>query len=240
MSLDSELLLLSHDTTITCPRCATGFQLDRGFAKKALEQLADVSAGAIAAMRETERAEVEKRAEQLADQRARAAQLEAEGYKNLLKEQQGAHAKSLAEARALAEQSLEPKFNDMRRAMDAQAAQLSLLKSREDSVQARENDIESRVASAAQTKATELVAAERRLCEQQLEDKNTQVAALRTEQLGLRQEREKLQDEKASLALEVQRQVDVKLQQREASVRAQEQDKAHLEKAELQKKWLCH
>lgn len=58
MSLGSGQLLLRQDTTVTCPKCATEFSLDQGFAKKALEKLS----GAIAAMREAERAAVEKRA----------------------------------------------------------------------------------------------------------------------------------------------------------------------------------
>jgi hypothetical protein len=69
-----------------------------------------------------------------------------------------------------------------------------------------------------------------------LADKAQQVAALRDEQLQLRKEREKLKDEKAALALEVQKQVDEQLQRRESIVRAQEQQRGQLEKAELQKK----
>ena len=74
MGLASRPLLLRHDTTVTCPKCANEFGLDQGFAKKALEQLADNSAIAIADLREVERTEVEKRAQQVADERARAAQ----------------------------------------------------------------------------------------------------------------------------------------------------------------------
>jgi hypothetical protein len=67
-------------------------------------------------------------------------------------------------------------------------------------------------------------------------EKNTQVAALRDEQLQLRKEREQMKDERAALALEVQKQVDTQLQHRESVGRAQEQEKAQFEKAELQKK----
>jgi hypothetical protein len=62
MSLESGQLLLRQDTTVTCPKCADDFSLDQGFAKKALGQLSEASAGAIAAMREAERAQVERRA----------------------------------------------------------------------------------------------------------------------------------------------------------------------------------
>jgi hypothetical protein len=62
------------------------------------------------------------------------------------------------------------------------------------------------------------------------------VTALRDEQLQLRKEREMLKDEKAALALDVQKQVDEQIQRRESIVRAQEQQRGQLEKAELQKK----
>jgi hypothetical protein len=63
MSLESGQLLLRQDTTVTCPKCANECSLDQGFAQRALEQLSDASSGAIAAMREAERAQVERRAE---------------------------------------------------------------------------------------------------------------------------------------------------------------------------------
>jgi hypothetical protein len=228
--------MLRHDTTVTCPKCATEFSLDQGFAKKALEQLFDASAGAIAAMREAERAAVEKRAEELAGEKARTAQSELEGLKKLFKEQADSHAKSLAEVRALAEQSVAPRIEEMQKALDDQANQLKALRSREDALEAREKDLESRVKAAAESKAAEMIAAERLSFEQQLTDKNAQVAALRGEQLQLLQEREKFKDEKEGLALEVQKQVDARVAQRESVVRTQEQERAQLEKAELQKK----
>jgi hypothetical protein len=234
-SLGVRKLLLRHDTTITCPKCANEFSLDQGFAKKALDQLADESEGAIEALRESERAAVEKLAEKMAGETARAAQAEAESLKKLMADQAAAHAKSLAEVQALAAKSVAPQLAEMEKAVAARDAELKTLRGREDALTAREKDLESRVKTAAESKALELVAAERVSFEQQLAAKNSQVATLREEQLQLRQEREKLQDEKASLALEVQKQVDAKLQQREAAVRAQEQEKAQLEKAELQK-----
>jgi hypothetical protein len=180
------------DINITCPSCAHEFSLQEGFAKKALERLEEASTGAIAAMRDAERAEVEKRAQQLAGERARAAQGEAESLKRLLKEQGEAHAAALAEVRALAEKSVGPRIEQLQKALTDQ--------------------------------------------EQQIKARDGQVAVLRNEQLELRKEREQLKDEKAALALEVQKQVDAQVQQRESVVRAQEQARAQLDKAELQKK----
>jgi hypothetical protein len=138
-------LLLALDTNITCPGCAHEFSLEEGFAKKALERLEDASDGAIAAMRDAERAEVEKRAQR----------------------------------------SVAPRIEEMQKALLAQEEQLK---------------------------------------------------ALRGEQLQLRREREQLKDEKAALTLEVQKQVDAQIQHRESVIRAQEQERSKLEKAELQKK----
>ncbi len=83
----------------------------------------------------------------------------------------------------------------------------------------------------AQSFAEELRSYEKRLSEQ-----TTKLQVLQTEQLGLREERQKLQDEKAVIALDVQRRVDTQIQQRESVIRTQEQERAHLERAELQKK----
>lgn len=229
-------LLLTLDTNITCPSCAHEFSLEQGFAKKALERLEDASAGAIAGILDAERAEVEKRAQQLAGERARAAQAEAEALKKLLKEQGEKNARDLAEVRSLAEKSAAPRIQDLQNALAERDAQLQGVRDREAAVSALEKDLHARVIAAAQSKAAEMVAAERQVFEQQLAEKDGQVAELRDEQLKLRKEREQLKDEKAALALEVQKQVDAQIQHREAVIRAQEQERAQLEKAELQKK----
>ena len=229
-------LLLRHDTTVTCPRCATEFSLEAGFAKKALEALSEASAGAITAMRDAERATVEKLADQRAAEKTRAAQSESESLKRLLQEQAEMNARSLAEVRELAEKSVAPRLAEMQRNLAARDEELGALRAREDALAAREKELDARVAAAARIQAAEWVAAERKEFEERLAGKDGQLAALRDEQLQLRQERERLQDEKAALALEVQKQVDARLQQRESAVRAQEQERAQLEKAELQKK----
>ncbi len=229
-------MLLSLDTSVTCPSCAQEFSLEEGFAKQALERLEDASAGAIASLREEERAEVEQRAQHLAGEKARAAQVEAEGLKKLLKEQGDAHARALAEVRALAEKSVAPRIEQMQRALADREEQLKALRGREDSLAARERELDDRVSAAAQAKAIEMMAADRRAFEQQLAERDDQLAVLRDEQLLLRKERAQLKDEKAALALEVQKQVDTQIQYREGVIRSQEQARAQLEKAELQKK----
>jgi hypothetical protein len=71
--------------------------------------------------------------------------------------------------------------------------------------------------------------------QQQFATAQQQLAQLRTEQLQLREERQKLKDEKDALQLEVRKQVDAQLSQREAKVRADEQERSMLHAAELQK-----
>jgi len=72
--------------------------------------------------------------------------------------------------------------------------------------------------------------------QKQFSSAQEQLAQLRAAELALREERQKLKDEKDALALQVRREVDAKLGEREAQVRAQLQEQTTLEKAELQKK----
>jgi hypothetical protein len=125
-----------------------------------------------------------------------------------------AHAQALSQMQALTLQSLAPQI---------------------EALQARLNASEARLAQATAREA-ELLAGERRVYEQRLSEQNTRLAALQAEQLGLRHERQQLLDQKAALALEVQRQVDARSNERDSIVRRQEQERAALEKAELQKK----
>jgi len=90
--------------------------------------------------------------------------------------------------------------------------------------------------SALRTQDKELFARERETYERQLTEQRTRVQGLQAEQLQLREQRQQLIDQKAALALDVQRQVAARLSEREALVRRQEQERAALERAELQKK----
>jgi hypothetical protein len=92
-----------------------------------------------------------------------------------------------------------------------------------------------RAVSEARAQATEAARLQLEATQKQFTAAQAQVTQLRTEQLQLREERQKLKDEKEALALEVHRQVDAQLAQRESQVRAQEQERTVLEKAELQK-----
>jgi hypothetical protein len=200
-------LLIASDTRITCPQCKAQFSLEEGFAEKALEAVESTSNSAISRLREEARAIADKRADALAAERARSSEHEIGVLRNLLKKQQ-----------------------------DDSQAQNTALAEREAGVVARERAIEVRVQEVAAKRAAELVAGERAAYEKRLNETQQQVNALQQEQLQLREERQKLKDEKDAMALEVRRQVDAQLTQRETQVRAQEQERIALEKAELQKK----
>jgi hypothetical protein len=231
-----QTLLLPTDTAVTCPKCEHGFSLEQGFARKALESLEASSAQSLAAVREQERAAVEKRARELASERERAAQQQAEELRKLMAEQAASHERSLAEVRKLTEQAVRPQLDALKSQLADSQIKLSQMDQREAALAAREKSIESRVAEAASTRAAEMVASERESWEKQLAAQSAQVSQLRAEQVALREERQKLKDEKEALALEVQKQVDHLVAQREAAVRAQETDRAKLREAELQKK----
>ena len=89
---------------------------------------------------------------------------------------------------------------------------------------------------AAQRQIEEMFTPQLEALKHQLQDSQGKLQVLRADQLALRDERQKLKDEKDALALEVRKQVDDKLREREDLVRAHEQERAALDKAELQKK----
>ncbi len=154
----------------------------------------------------------------------------------MLKEQSDTHSKALADMRALTEQSFKPQLDAIKEQLATSQEKLASLDQREAAIAQREKGIDTRIQEAAATRAAELVAGERQQYEKRLADSQVQLKLLREEQLALREERLRLKDEKDSLALDVQKQVDARLAERELSVRTQEQEKGQLEKSELQKK----
>jgi hypothetical protein len=127
--------------------------------------------------------------------------------RKIAEERDAAHAKALASVRALTEEALKPQIEMLR-------AQLA------------EN----------QTQFQQRAAEERQGYEQRLADQTARLRTLQSEQISLREERQKLRDAQAAMALEVQRQVDTRVSERDAVIRRQEQERSMLEKAELQKK----
>jgi hypothetical protein len=234
--MNTDSLLLPAHTRVTCPACEQEFSLEQGFAKQALEAVEVASASALVALKDQERVSVEKRAQQLAGEQAKAAQRQVEELQRMLQVQGDAHTKALADMRALTEQSFKPQLDAMKVELASSQQKLAALDQREAAIVQREKTIEARVQSAAAERAAQLIAGERQEYEKRLADSQVQLKVLRDEQLALREERQRLKDEKDTLALEVQKQVDAKLAERVSAARTQEQEKAQLEKAELQKK----
>src|ERR1700755_2593254 len=79
-------LFLSLDTRVTCPKCASKFSLEEGFARQALERLELSTQGALDAVRDGERAEARKQAQILAAQRDKTLREENSQLQQLLKE----------------------------------------------------------------------------------------------------------------------------------------------------------
>ena len=218
MSMVAKTLVLDPEAKTTCPHCAQEFALKEGFARQALETLEAASSTALSELRDAERTAAERRAQQINAER------------------DAAHARAIAEVKALAAQSFAPQIEALRAQLGDAQAKVAALDSREAAIALRERGIETRISEAAASRAAELVAGERQEYAKRLAEQGAQLQTLQAEQVALRQERQKLQDEKAAMALEVQRQVDARLADRDAVIVQREQERAALDKAEIQKK----
>ncbi len=212
--MSSQSLLLAPDTRVTCPTCEHEFSLEQGFAMQALESVEAASTRALSALKDQERAAVEKRAQQLAGEHDKAARRQVEDMQRLFTSQ----------------------LDAMREQLASSQEQLAALDQREAALALREKGLEARVQEAAAIRAAQLVLEERQGYEKRLADSHAQLKVLRDEQVALREERQRLKDEKDALALEVQKQVDARVTERVLAARAQEQEHASLEKKELQMK----
>ncbi len=231
----SEALFIAADTAVTCPQCGHEFSLEQGFARQALENIESASSHCLSQLRAQERQSADKHAQQLLADRQNAARQENEELRGLLKDQGEAHARALAEMRAMTEQAFKPQLDALQRQLAETRERLAATDQREAALAERESSLEMRVAEAASARAAQLLADEKQAYEKQLADARQQLQSLRAEQLALREERTQLKDARDALQLDVQRQVDAKLNAREATARSQEQQRAALEKAELQK-----
>lgn len=217
MNPSSTQFLLAPEARITCPNCTHEFALADGFARKALEGVEQASTLALAVVRDEERASAERHAQRVAE------------------EQRSAHERSLAQVRELTQQMFTPQIEALKAQLTESQSKIAALDQRESALQTRERTIEARIAEVATARAAELVAGERQAYVKRLAEQDARLHALQTEQLALRQERQKLQDEKAAMALEVQRQVDSRVAERDVLIRTQVQEAAALKEAELHK-----
>jgi hypothetical protein len=232
----TEKLLLETDTTVTCPECEHEFSLEQGFAKKALEHLSTATSSAIKDLQESVRAEASRRAERETADKNELAQAELTGLRELLAEQTAAHQRGLTELRERAAAAADARVAELQKLIDDKDAEAAALKSRETAIAARERELEGRVAELASARAAELFASEKQALEERLQRRDTEVADLRAVELSLRRDKAAVEDRAAQLEIEVARKLDAGRADLEAKVRAQEQERTALEKAELQKK----
>jgi hypothetical protein len=232
----AQKLLLPEDTSITCPKCKNTFGLEQGFARAALEQLERSTEGALEAVRRAERAESDKRAQQLATQQANHLREENAELKRLLKEQGEKHAQALKEVTQIAQQSAAPQLQALRAELTARQARIDEFTRRESDLTERERGLEARVTEAAQKRAETLVANERVLFESRLAEREQQLADVRSRELQLLKDKQALQDRASELDIEVARKLDTSRVELESRIRAQERERSELESAELRKR----
>ena len=232
----SHQLLLPADTSITCPKCKNTFGLEQGFARAALEQFEHSTEGALEALRRVERAEADKRAQQLASQQAHTLRDENAGLKRLLAEQGEKHAQALKEVTKLAQQSAAPQLEALRVELAGRQRTIEEFMRRESDLTERERGLEARVVEAAQNRAESLVADERVLFESRMAAKERQLADVRSRELQLLKDKNALQDRAGELDIEVARRLDAGRAELESRVRTQERERGELESAELKKR----
>ena len=197
-----------------CPKCERTFSLEEGFAHQALEGFEHSTEGALRAMRDAERTEAERR----------------------LRAQASDHERALKEARSLGEQSMSAQLTVLRAELAERQSRIDAAAQREADLAAREQRLEARVAHEATSRAQTLIAADRQAFQQQLAERDRQVAALQSAELTLRKEKAELAERASSLELEVARKLDAARAEIESRTRSQERERAELEKAELRKR----
>jgi hypothetical protein len=232
----AQQLLLAADTNITCPKCKSTFGLEQGFARAALERFERSTEGALEAVRKAERADADRRAQQLAAQKASALHDENAELRRLLKEQGEKHAQALREVTRLAQQSTAPQLEAMRAELAARQAKIDAFVRRESDLSEKERGLETRVAEAARQRAESLVANDRVLFESRLAEKERQLTDIRARELHLLREKQALQDRTGELDIEVARKLDASRADLESRIRAQERERRELESAELRKR----
>jgi hypothetical protein len=210
--------------------------LEQGFARAALEQFEHSTESALEAVRKVERADADKRAQQLASQQANALRDENAELKRLFKEQGEKHAQALREVTKLAQQSAAPQLEAMRVELAARQAKIDEFTCRESDLSERERGLEARVAEAAAKRAESVVANERVLFESRLAEKERQLAEVRSRELQLLKDKHALQDRADELDIEVARKLDAGRAELESRIRAQERGRSELESAELRKR----
>lgn len=240
--LPGEQLLLPTDTRITCPSCRHEFSLAQGFAKKALEQLTQASADHLATLERSARDDEERRFTQRFASKERALLGQIADLTKAITERDSSLEKALSDARTQERNSAAAELDALKATLKERDGQLDTLRSksreideRETALAAREKDLNARVEGAAKEKAAQLVSQERQMFESELKEKADQISVYQARELELRREKNKLEEAKRAMELEVQTKLDEGRKAIEESARAAEATKFKLREAELQK-----
>jgi hypothetical protein len=230
-----ELLLLAPSTAIVCPHCDKGFSVEQGFAKQALEQISASSAKGIENLKARERADVERREQEMSAERELTSRQAAEQLQKQMARQAEAHVAALKEATTAAESSVQAKVQRLEAKLAQNHSRTAAMDEREAALAGREQTFKTQVQEAARQAAAQLVASMKISFEERLRQKEVEVAEMRAEELTLRQDKARTEDRAAALELEAARKLDAGRGEIEAKVRAQEHERASLREAEFQK-----
>jgi hypothetical protein len=151
------------------------------------------------------------------------------------KERKAAHERALAQVQKIADENHARQLAALSAQLAEVQQKVAMIDQREASIASKERAFESRVATVAAERAAELVAGERKNLAEQLQKREQQLAESRAAELQLRKEKAAVEDRAAALEVEVARKVDAQRADIEAKARAQEQERASLDKAELRK-----
>jgi hypothetical protein len=237
-----DALLLDPGTRITCPKCEHEFSLEAGFAKKSLEAIEVASEQALASVRAGIASSVQARLEREARQRDEQSKGEMEALRKLVKERDEQHAVTLKEMRESEKKNAAAQLEQMKEMLAERderlkgfAAQEQELTRKEQTLAQREQAIQDQIAREAKSQAELLAAKARAKFEEELAEKATKIRELQEQELVLRRERAKLDEDRQALELETQRRLDEQKREIEERIRAGESEKARLREAELQK-----
>ncbi|MBV8911142.1 MAG: DUF2130 domain-containing protein [Gammaproteobacteria bacterium] len=180
--------------------------------------------------------EADKRAQQLASQKASALGDENTGLKRLLKEQREKHAQALQEVTQLAQQSAASQLQALRTELAGRQAKIDEFTRRESDLSERERSLEAHIAEGARKRAESLLVDERILFQGRLAEQERQLADARARELHLLTDKRALQDRARELDIEVARKLDAGRSELESRIRSQERERSELESAELRKR----
>lgn len=254
----SQKIILSSDEEIDCPQCHNKFKLTLGIARHTIEKY-EQDYEAVLKAREGElqqrlESDAEKKAqkkftkqldelkeqlsgsqEELLSTKTRIERIQKETRdkaaadyaleKKMLQEELEEKSKSLSELRAL---ELSVRQEKAKLVEDRERLDLEMQQKFETEKKKVEKQVTDKIKGEFET--------EKQSLEQSIAEKNEKIKSMSAQELALRQEKAKLEEQRQELELDVQRRVDAEKKRIEESVRNSESEKFRLKEAEYQKK----